>query len=248
MDKNNMKIKRHLGLAIFLTAGSALAQTIPETITIQTAHTSLIYKVDKDGQLMQLYLGKRLAENQVENIQMTKLEAYPMFGKAYVNDPAFRAVHADGNMTTDLKYVKTEVSEPDQNITLTRIQLKDRFYDLSVFLCTKAYRKEDIFEQWTEIVHNEKKEITLYNFSSSHLGLNESAYWLTSFSGNWASEMNMHEEQLSGGIKTIESKLGVRSNQFAHACFLLGVNGPAKENDGTVIGGTLAWPGSWRLA
>lgn len=243
----NMKINQHLGAVFLLIAGSVSAQTEPEIIAIQTQHTSLVYQVDKDGQLMQLYLGKRLAGNQLENIQMTKLEAYPAFGKAYVNEPAFRAVHADGNMTTDLKYVKTEFNEPDRNVTFTKIQLKDRFYDLSVFLCIKAYRNEDIFEQWTEIVHNEKKEITLHNFASSHLGLNESNYWLTSFSGNWASEMNMYEEQLSGGIKTLESKLGVRSNQFAHACFLLGINGAAKENEGTVIGGTLAWPGSWRL-
>ena len=243
-----MEIKRQLCLAFLLIAGSAFSQTRPYTINIQTEHSSLVYQVDKDGKLVQSYLGKRLAEAQLENIQITNLEGYPAFGNGYVNEPAFRAVHADGNMTTDLKYVTSEFSEPDRNTTLTKIHLKDRFYDLSVFLCIKAYRNEDIFEQWTEIVHNEKKEITLYNFSSSHLVLNESTYWLTSFSGNWASEMNMHEEQLSEGIKTLESKLGVRSNQFAHACFLLGINGAAKEDEGTVIGGTLAWPGSWHLA
>jgi alpha-galactosidase len=244
-----MKIQNWIFAFLFTcVAFFSLGQPVTEKIIIQTAHTSLVYSVDNDGTLKQSYFGKKLAENQLENIQITNIEAYPSYGKAYVYEPAFRAVHADGNLTTELKFNKKEIVDLGKNVTLTRILLKDKFYDLSVVLCVKAYNDEDILEQWTEIIHNEKKDVTLYNFNSSHLALNESSYWLTSFYGDWASEMNMREEQLLEGIKILESKLGVRSNQFADACFFLSANGPAKENEGTVIGGTLAWPGSWRLA
>lgn len=235
-------------IVLFLIAAFFSSAQPADKVVIQTKHTSLVYIVDADQNLKQAYFGKRIAGNQVENIQIGALEAHSAYGKALVTEPAFRATHADGNLTTDLKFVSKEVAEVDKNVIQTRILLKDRFYDLSLFLCFKAYQEEDIIEQWTETVHNEKKDITLFNFASSHLALNDASYWLTSFYGNWASEMNMREEQLSEGIKVLESKLGVRSNQFADPCFFIGVNGPSRENEGTVIGGTLAWPGSWRLA
>jgi alpha-galactosidase len=251
MNLSRIMIKKfNLSLALLLIFApfASFGQAATEKVIIQTAHTSLLYIVDNEGNLKQSYFGKRLPENQLENVQTSNLEAYPAYGKALVTEPAFRATHGDGNLTTELKFIKQEVIELDENVSQTKILLKDKFYDLTVYLCFKAYKEEDILEQWTEIVHNEKKDITLFSFTSSHLALNEDSYWLTSFYGNWASEMNMHEEQLSEGIKNLESKLGVRSNQFADACFLLGINGPSKENEGTVIGGTLAWPGSWRLA
>ena len=87
----------------------------------------------------------------------------------------------------------------------------------------------------------------LYNYASSHLFFSEPTYYLTQFYGEWADEMKMKEMQLTRGKKVLESKLGVRSNQHAHACFLLGLDAPAQENSGRVLGGTLAWPGSWNL-
>lgn len=241
-----MRKKKKLVLLFCLIAFSVIS-VYAQTVHIETAHTSLVYNVDKDGVLKQSFYGKRI-ENGIENIQVTALEAYPAFGKAYVNQPAFRATHADGNLTTELKYITHETKSVSPGISLTRIVLKDKFYDLSVTLFYKAYQQTDVIEQWTEIVHNQRKNITLHDYASSQLAVNESSYWLTSFYGNWAAEMNMQEQQLTEGIKVIDSKIGVRTNQFAHACFLVGLNAPPKENEGTVIGGTLAWPGSWSLA
>ena len=87
----------------------------------------------------------------------------------------------------------------------------------------------------------------LYNYASSHLFFSEPTYYLTQFYGEWADEMKMKEMQLTRGKKVLESKLGVRSDQHAHACFLLGLDAPAQEDAGRVLGGTLAWPGSWNL-
>ena len=105
-----------------------------------------------------------------------------------------------------------------------------------------------MIEQWTEISHTEKGDVTLYNFASSHLFFSEPSYYLTQFYGNWAHEMNMTESSLTRGEKVLDSKLGVRSDQYAHPCFLLSLDGPAQEDAGRVIGGTLAWPGSWQMA
>lgn len=234
--------------ALVAAMGILVSGANAQTIVIPTNHTSLVYKVDKDGALRQCYYGDRLEDAAYENVQMAPFPAYPAYGGDYVNEPALRVVHGDGNLTTELVYQSHEQSHPGEDITLTRIVLKDKFYPFTVTLFYKAYADEDVIEQWMEVVHQEKKDITLHNFFSSQLAFRESSYWLTSFSGNWAAEMNMEEAQLTGGIKVLESKLGVRSNQFGHAAFLLGLNGPAQEERGTVIGGILAWPGSWKLS
>jgi len=237
---------RSSGIAVWIAVAicvSVNAQTIP----INTNNISLIYKIDKE-ELRQCYFGERLDEGSTDAIQITQLPGYASYGRSYVNEPALRAVHADGNLTTELVYQKHHQSQPQPGVVLTQIDLKDKFYPFTVRLFYRAYTNEDIIEQWMEVVHEEKENVVLHNFFSSHLALNESSYWLTSFFGDWASEMNMREQQLGEGIVALESKLGVRSNQFGHACFLLGLGSPAKENEGTVIGGTLAWPGSWKLS
>lgn len=237
-----------LKTALLIVAVLLTANTYAQTIIIQTSKSSLVFKVDKGGDLRQCYYGGRVQDQEAENIPVSSLSVYPSYGKDYVNEPALRVTHADGNLTTELVYQSHEQSQPEQGVTLTRITLKDKFYPITVTLFYKAYINENIIEQWTETTHQEKKDITLFNFFSTHLAFKESSYWLTSFSGNWATEMNMQEEELSEGIKVLESKLGVRSNQFGHAAFLLALNGPAEEENGTVVGGTLAWPGSWKLS
>ena len=51
-----------------------------ETISINTDNTSLIYKVDKDKKLRQVYFGSFLDAKEAEATQVTKAEAYPTFG------------------------------------------------------------------------------------------------------------------------------------------------------------------------
>src|SRR5690606_32943073 len=42
-----------------------------QTIAVQTQHTSLVFKVDKDGELRQCYYGDRLADAAYGTVQMT---------------------------------------------------------------------------------------------------------------------------------------------------------------------------------
>lgn len=225
----------------------ALVRVSAQTISIETNATSLILNVAANGELRQSYFGEKIQSNSHQLIPISSFAVYSTYGRDEVYEPALRVVHADGNLTTELKYVSHE-QQVAKGVTLTRIILKDRFYPVTVVLCYKAYREEEIIEQWTEIMHHEKSEITLHNYFSSHLTFQQASYWLTSFSGNWANEMNMEEVKLEDGTKVLESKLGARANQFGHAAFLLSLTGKSAEDHGTVLGGTLAWPGSWKLS
>lgn len=232
------------GVAVLLIA---VFNAGAQAIVIQSEATSLVFKVSEEGEVRQCYYGDRLSQSEVANVQLTPLSAYATYGRSNVTEPALHVIHADGNLTTELVYVKHEQSTITPGVSLTKIFLKDKFYPLTVNLLYKVYEKESIIEQWMEVSHQEKKDVKLLSYSSAQLAFRESSYWVTSFSGNWAAEMNMLEEELTDGTKVFESKLGVRSNQFGHAAFLLGLNGKTQENSGTVVGGTLAWPGSWKL-
>ena len=237
---------------IFLAWSIGLFPFILETqassvITVTTDDTELVFKTDDRHKLRQCYYGEKLPQHSITDIAVSAVDAYPSFGTSYINEAAIRAVHADGNTSTELIYDNHTSEELGDGIRKTVITLKDTSYPLQVKLCFKAYRKENIIEQWTEISHTAKKPVSLYNFASSHLWFSETAYFLTQFYGNWADEMNMAEMKLTRGQKVLQSRLGVRSDQFEHPCFLVSFDGPAQENAGHVVGGTLAWPGSWNL-
>ncbi|MFT3739653.1 MAG: alpha-galactosidase [Breznakibacter sp.] len=196
----------------------------------------------------QVYFG-----NKIKNIDEIKLMdkesfiAYSTFGTNHVFEAALRAVQADGNTSTELGYLSSSVTKVDRNVVHTTIEMKDEYYDLFVTIHYKAYQEEDILEQWVEIRNGQKKNIRLTNFASSDLSFNAPAYYVSHFHGDWANEMNIAEQRLTEGIKIVDSKLGVRTNQFTHPCFILSLDGPASETSGEIIGGTLAWPGNFQF-
>lgn len=244
---NNITTRYYL-LFVAVAWCTLLSVASAQTISIETNSTSLILKVTKSGELQQSYFGDKMESSTHEIIPVSIFSAYTAYGRDEVYEPALRVVHADGNLTTELVYVRHEQLPLKDGVMHTKVILKDKFYPLTVTLNYKAYLQEEIIEQWIEFTHQEKNDIVLHNYFSTHLTFQQTSYWLTSFSGNWANEMNMKEVKLEDGIKILESRVGVRTNQFGHAAFLLSLNGKAEENNGTVVGGTLAWPGSWKLS
>ena len=233
---------------IFLLLFSfSLAAFAEETIVIETQNTALVFQTDKQGRLMQSYIGERLSNaGEYAAAKHNPLDAFPTFGGKATGEAALRVVHYDGNTSTELQY-QNHSSQTEAGITTTVITLQDPVYPFTVKLCFKAYQKEDIIEQWMEAQHQEKKNVVLYDFASASLSLSARQYFLTEFHGDWAQEMKMEEEELLYGTKHIDSRTGVRSNQFAHACFLLSENGRAQEDAGHVLAGQLGWPGSWEI-
>lgn len=241
--------KRFYFLIFFVLALQCFtaAQTV-NPISIETKNSVLVYTVDQNQKLNQTYLGKKLENNSDYSvIQFGKREAYLTYGNENLYEPAIRMLHNDGNPSLDLKYASHKTEKTDGNISVTQILLKDPQYPVEVTLFFKTYFNENIIEQWTEIKHQEKKPVTLYNFASSLLHFDAPKYWLTSFHGDWAREMQMQESELTSGIKVIDSKLGARANMFQTPVFFLSLNDKSDENNGELIAGTLAWTGNFQL-
>ncbi len=236
-----------LFIALYVLIATSVQSENEVSIPITTQNSALVFKVDKNHKLRQSYYGEVLNATDCSEVQMGSLEAYPAFGTSYVNEAALRVVHADGNTSTELVYDSHVSKKISDDVEQTEILLKDTYFPFTVKLFFKAYKKENVIEQWSEISHTEKKDVVLYNFASSHLSFNNPAYYVTEFYGNWAEEMKMEEVKLARGMKVIDSKLGVRATSFAHPCFLLSLNDKVQEDAGSVIGGTLAWSGSWNM-
>lgn len=205
-------------------------------INIETNRSALRLQVDAQGKLWQTGYGAKGAECGANQL------AYPAAGDGWVFEPAIRVKHADGNTSTDLR-----VSDFDQNGHSTHIHLADPQYNFSVHLHFRTYSKEDVIECWTEIEHQEEGVVTLGAFASFSPDFGKADHWLTQFHGDWADEVNMAEEKLGFGIKILDSKLGVRAQQFRSPYFLLARKGPAEEDLGEVFGGALAWSGSFQF-
>jgi len=247
----NTYIPMRTFLAVFLSfvfSCQLFAQS-EEMIAIQTQKTELVYRVDKNQKVLQLYLGEKLKNNsELSKGRNPQHEMYIPFGTSDLFESAIRTTHNDGNPSIELKYAKHEVNKLDDNVTETIIYLKDMQYPFEVKMHFKAYFQEDVIEQWTEIVHQEKEPITLFIFASSMLHLDARSYWLTQFHGDWAKELRMEESELTSGIKVIDSKLGTRADLHQTPFFMLALNKPADENNGEVLAGTLAWTGNFKFS
>ena len=218
-------------------------------INIETENTSLVLKVSsRDGRLYQSYFGPRLGSTEGFSQQRNESHlAYATFGIDNLFEPAVRALHNDGNPSLELTYLNHDTETIGKDVTLTRIMMKDPQYPFEVTLFYKAFATSDVFEQWTEIKHNEKKPVTIYNYASSMLHFDAEKYWLTQFHGDWAEEMKAVESELTAGIKILDSKLGTRAHMYQTPVFLLSLDEKADETSGQVLAGTLGWSGNFRF-
>ena len=237
--------ERLLFLICFLCISFMLKAADKPVIKISTENVDLIYRVGDNGRLYQSYLGKRL--NHATDIAHLPQgsEAYLTHGMEDYFEPAIHIVHNDGNPSTLLKYVSHTRNQVSPGVDEVVITMQDDKYPVTVKLHYVAYQKENLIKTFTEISHREKKPVQLHKYASSMLHLNRANYFLTEFSGDWASEAHVKEQPLEFGKKTIDTKLGARANMFCSPFFQLSLDGKSEENQGEVLVGTLGWTGNF---
>ena len=249
-------------LAFILFALSSLTYvnaTDNKTIRISTKDTDLILQVGENGRLYQTYLGEKLLHEQdLQHFQWNihagsdgsvskrGWEVYSGSGNEDFFEPAISITHHDGNPSTILYYVSSS-DKAVEGGTETTILLRDDQYPVEVTLHYIAYPKENIIKTWSEIRHQEKKPVTLSSYASTMLYFNNSGYYLTEFSSDWAKEAQMSSQQLQFGKKVIDTKLGSRAAMHTHPFFEIGLDQPVNEHQGTVLMGTLGWTGNFRF-
>jgi alpha-galactosidase len=251
MMKRNAKDIRVALIVMFLAIGLSFTTEstrakppIPDKFSVSTNAFSLHFEVGADGRLYQRPVGS----DDVNATLSRTDESYPQAGDGYVWEPALRVIHADGNTSTALQFENITRAKDGSGRELVRIQLRDPVYLLEVTLCFRADHDRDVIEQWTEIVNRESAPITLERMASSSLLLTTNVH-LMHFFGDWANEMlTPIVEPITAGTKILDSKLGVRADQFQNPSFVLSLDGPPGENSGRVLAGSLEWSGSFQCA
>jgi len=250
--KTFQKIYTVAFVLLFFSFFSSAQNTIP----IETSDNALVLQVNDQNNLCFIYYGKKLCNvkeyeqinNEYHQSDYTGLlnSAYTPAGSRNLLEPAISITHYDGNKSLDLKYVSQNIQTVGDNIKLFTITLKDPVYDFTVELNYKAYYKENVIEQWSVIRHNEKGDVVLDKCASANLYLSASSYWLRQFHGDWAKEMQSEETMITHGIKTLDSKLGTRSNLFQPPVFMISFDKPATEDEGNVLFCSVEWSGNFR--
>ncbi|MDO6430473.1 alpha-galactosidase [Flavitalea sp. BT771] len=238
-------------LSFTLTAQSAL-------IPIETANNALVLHITSSKDLQTIYYGRRLSDTTEYTLVPAAYRqpgdpsglfnsAYTPSGSRNLIEPAISVTHADGNYSLDLRFVSQQVTRISDDVSQVAILLKDPVYDFEVTLYYKSYYKEDVIEQWSAIRHHEKGNVILHKYASANLHLQAESYWLRQYHGDWAKEMQPEEARLTHGIKTLDSKLGARADLYQPPVFMVSLNKPATEDEGTVLYGGVEWSGNFRI-
>jgi alpha-galactosidase len=247
-----------IGTALFFVVSSTSLYAQALNIPIETQSTALVLHNDDSNNLTVIYFGKKLSNKneyllvpssykQTEDYTGLSNSVYTPSGSKNILEPAISVVHADGNKSLDLRYVRHKFDQADNNVSVLEVELKDPVYDLTVKLFYKSFYEEDVIEQWSTIEHHEKGTVLLQKFASANLSLKSGNYWLRQYHGDWAKEMQPEDSKITHGIKTIDSKLGTRANLFQPSSFMVSLDKPALEDDGTVLFGTLEYSGNFKI-
>ncbi len=218
-------------------------------VTIETPHTQLLLTATEGSDLRQVYYGDKSATAQQLRDAGSdfNFHALPAFGTVdAVQAPALAVQHSDGDLNLELVVEDYSTSDGPRAVTHT-FTMRDKLLPLTVRVFYKAYKQVDVIETWTEIVHQEKRAITLKRFDSGHLVLRQGDVWVTHLHGNWAAETEPTSEPLTLGMKTIRNTDGTRNSHLDAPEMMLSLDGRPQELAGRTIGMALCWSGNYEL-
>ena len=230
-----------------LAAVAALGAAEAQEYRIETEHTAILLHVNDQKDVGWIYWGAKATIPERKSWRGPLLSTYGGWAE---KDPALRVTHADGVLTTELKFAGIETSALDANRTRTTVTLKDPLYPLTVEVAFVAYAKEDVITQQVTLRHQEPGDITVHAMASTAPSLPQGDWHLTSFQNrfldNWPNEMHLFEERLMPGTKRIANYRSTRSAYFENPSVILS-EGSAQEERGEVYGIAVAWTGNWSI-
>ena len=243
--------------AAILVCGRVFAKEAGPVINIRTDNVSMVMCVGDDGRLRTLHFGGAIDDasalagfdDGIHDNHGAPYETYPTEGWRNFNEPALSITHRNGDLNTDLKFVSyDERTMNDANVLETTIHLADEAEGVGVDLVYTAYKAQNVITSHTVIKNREKGDIVLRNYYSSALPVRAGKYLLTHLYGTWANEARVAHTVLTRGVKTVESRKGVRTTHTENPAFMISLDTDSfSENDGDVIAGALAWSGNFRL-
>ena len=251
-------MKKYSLLLLSLLPAMALA----DKVELRTPNNSFVVELNKGNEPQFLYYGPSLKSQDIENLEKandanwSRADLYPAYGATHTQNEVCLAMrHSDGNMSTQMlidswdesnvnDYAPNGAKRTGQLLTIT---LSDPLYPITVNLYYLAYDDVDMIESWTDITNGEKKPVTLTQFYNPLLPVRRGNVYWTHFNGSWASEAQLVELPLANGLVEVKNKDGLRNATTDRNEIMLSLDGPARENDGDVIGAALCYSGNFRI-
>lgn len=244
----NIKFLSILLLTLASCLNVARADTGDELIS--TRNTSLLLLARTGEPLKIAYYGAKVSQAEGSQVwwagDALNRNAYPAFNDYCPDECAIMVQHADGQIMLNLVVQKVERKGVDGGELLT-VHTKDKLKPFYVDVCYRSYNDADMIETWTEIRHNEKKDVVLKQFASGYLPLRGNDAWVTHFHGQWGNEMGLYEDKLKPGMLVVKDHDGVRNGFSSHGEVMVSLDGKARENEGRVVGAAVCWSGNYKL-
>ncbi|MBR1860834.1 MAG: alpha-galactosidase [Lachnospiraceae bacterium] len=177
------------------------------------------------------------------------------YGKGDIREPFVCIWHADGSTTSDFVYEGYEIKDGTLDLgdmpasydegnkakTLTVI-LKDRSYDLTLYLNYVVYEDCDVITRNAGLVNNSRNKIILERLMSMQMDFDRAGYVFTTFRGAWAREMQRDDCLVTGGKHIASSMTGTSSNKCNPFFMLHPLE--TSEDSGEVYGFNLVYSGN----
>ncbi|MEK7951609.1 alpha-galactosidase [Luteolibacter soli] len=226
-------------------SGKALAG-YANAITVETGALEWTFSVAA-GKLEQRRFGLKSSP---DTTRAPGVYAYPDYidrnADVALLEPTLDVLGADGLRNVALRYESKEVVKVAEGVTRTDIRLKDGVSGMGVELHFLAHEKEDVIEAWSTISNGGKEAVTLLRFDSFSFSVGGKDLHLTTFRGGWGDEMNWSEDRVATGLRRIGNQSLTHPTHGYSSSFVVS-EGPAQEEAGRVIAGSLAWSGNWHL-
>lgn len=126
--------------------------------------------------------------------------------------------------------------------------LKDERVGFSISLEVHSYRDADLFSFQVNLVNEGHRLRVLEYASSLYLPLPFKGGTITSFTGRWASEMEMHHTAVETGTFTLSEQCGVRTTRYTNPSVIISEGSvPASEYEGRCIAAAVAYSGNFSI-
>jgi alpha-galactosidase len=215
-------------------------------IPVKTHSVALVFSTDANNHLTQYYVGPASGAPVTYNPASDDDNVvYPAADSVFYSQPALRATHFDGNTSTDLVYVQRVAQDLGSGVMLTTIQLKDSYYPFFVDLFIKSYAADDVFEEWTQVRHQESAAVTLYEVASGGLVVNATSYWLRHYSRDQNNRLIASDTQLTPLLEFLKSVGRAATSRVTEPVFVVSLRGTMQSSEGAALAGILLTAGDF---
>lgn len=246
---------------------------------LDTATSSYIFQVYEQNYIVHLYYGAKIPDNNVTglkyrggfpsfspnniNVQdwmfspdVTPME-YPGEGTGDFRISAFSVRNADGNNSTDVRYVSHKIYagkpaikglpalyvENDEDATTLELLTEDSVTGVQAVLYFTVFEKLGAMTRSVKVINNSDKTVQLERVMSTCVDFHTHDYEMLTLYGRWFKERSLERRPLAHGRQLVSSKRGSSShhqNPFAAI-----VDKGATEDYGNAYGFNFVYSGNF---